>query len=257
MRAIVIRGAREGCLQGVDLEIPLRKLTCLTGPAGGGARTLAVDVLHREGRRRYLQALSSFEREYHESLQKAEVNEILGLPPAIMLPGTPPRRTVADFIRFSEVAAVLFERHGETMCPACLRPCAGYTVSEATRHAVESLAGKRALVSAPVILKKEVKPGAVMEEIRRAGFPRVLVAGEIVRTEEITPDVQARLDDSLQVVVDRLEVGEDTRDRIAEALRTARQMSGGRSLLVVDETTIPLNQQLTCTSCGRGASRLP
>ena len=251
MRAIVIRGAREGCLRGIDLEIPLGKLTCLAGPAGGGARTLAVEVLHREGRRRYLQALSAFEREYRESLQKAEVNEILGLPPAVMLPGTPPRRTVSDFIRFSEVAAILFESHGESMCPACLRPCAGYTVSEATRHAVESMAGKRALVSAPVTLKKEVKPGAVMEEIRRAGFPRVLVAGEIVRTEEITSDVLARFNDTLQVVVDRLEVGEDTRDRIAEGLRTARQMSGGRSLLVVEGTTIPLNQQLTCTSCGR------
>ena len=91
----------------------------------------------------------------------------------------------------------------------------------------------------------------MLGEIRRAGFPRVLVAGEIVRTEEIIPDVLARLNDTLQVVVDRLEVGEDTRDRIAEALRTARQMSGGRSLLVVEEITIPLNEQLTCTSCGR------
>ena len=251
MGAIIIRGAREGCLRGVDLEFPFGKLTCLTGPAGGGARALAIDVLHREGRRRYLQALSVFEREYHEGLQKAEVDQILGLPPAVLLPGTPPRRTVADYIRFSEVAAVLFGRHGESLCPDCLGSCSEYSVSEAAGHAVESFSGKRALVSAPVTLKREVKPGAVIEEIRRAGFLRILVAGEIVRTEEITPDVIARLNDTLQVIVDRLEVAEDTRDRIAEALRTAREMSGGRSLLVVEERTIPLNHQLTCTSCGR------
>ena len=89
---IAIRGAREGCLQGVNLEIPLGQLSCFTGPAGCGARTFAVDVLYREGRRRYLQAFSAFEREYHDGLQKAEVDEILGLPPAILLPGIPPRR---------------------------------------------------------------------------------------------------------------------------------------------------------------------
>ena len=106
---IAIRGAREGCLQGVDLDIPLGQLNCFTGPAGGGARTLAVDVLYREGRRRYLQALSAFEREFHAGLHKAEVDEILGLPPAILLPGTPPRRTIAGFLRFTELASVLFE----------------------------------------------------------------------------------------------------------------------------------------------------
>ena len=248
---IAIRGAREGCLQGVDLEVPLGQLSCFTGPAGGGARTLAVDVLYREGTRRYLQALSTFEREYHGGLHKAEVDEILGLPPAILLPGTPPRRTIADFIRFSEVASVLFERLGENACPACDGPCAGYGVMEAARHAVNSFAGTRALVVAPIKLHAGGEPAAVLEEIRRAGFPRILVGGEVRRTEEIISEAVAELGDTLEVVVDRVDIGEDTLGRIGEALRTARVMSGGRSLLVAGKQPVTLNQQLTCTSCGR------
>ena len=248
---IAIRGAREGCLQGVDLEIPLGQLSCFTGPAGCGARTFAVDVLYREGRRRYLQALSAFEREYHDGLQKAEVDEILGLPPAVLLPGIPPSRTIAEFIRFTEVVDLLFERHGEWACPACGGSCAGYSVAEAARHAVEYFAGTRALVVAPVALEAEVEPAAVLEEVRRAGFARILVAGEVARSEEVAPDALAPLGDTLQVVVDRVEIGEDTLDRIGEALRTARAMSGGRSLLVAEGKPISLNQLLTCTSCCR------
>ena len=248
---IAIRGAREGCLQGVDLDIPLGRLICFTGPAGGGARTLAVDVLYREGRRRYLQALSAFEREFHAGLQKAEVEEILGLPPAILLPGTPPRRTIADFLRFTELASVLFERLGESTCPACDGSCAGYGVAEAARHAVDSFAGTRALVVAPVALQAGGEPAAVLEEIRRAGFPRILVNGGVRRTEEIDSEALAELGDTLEVVVDRVAIGADALGRIGEALQTARVMSGGRSLLVVEKATIPLNQQLTCTSCGR------
>ena len=247
---IAIRGAREGCLQGVDLEIPLGQLNCFTGPAGCGARTLAVDVLYREGRRRYLHALSAFEREYHDGPQKAEVDEILGLPPAVLLPGNPPSRTIAEFLRFTEVVALLFERHGESSCPACGGICAGYSVAEAARRAVESFAGTRALVVAPVALNAEIEGAAVLEEIRRAGFARILIAGEVARSEEIAPDGLAQLGDTLQVVVDRVG-SEDSLDRIGEALRTARAMSGGRSLLVAEKKTIPLNQQLTCTCCCR------
>ncbi len=248
---IAIRGAREGCLQGVNLEIPLGQLSCFTGPAGCGARTFAVDVLYREGRRRYLQAFSAFEREYHDGLQKAEVDEILGLPPAILLPGIPPRRTIAEFIRFTEVVALLFERHGERACPACGGSCAGYSVAEAARHAVENFAGTRALVVAPVALEAKVEPAAVLEEIRRAGFARILIAGEVARSEEVAPDALAPLGDTLQVIVDRVEIGEDTLNRIGEALRTARAMSGGRSSLIAEKKTKSLNQQLTCTSCCR------
>ena len=248
---IAIRGAREGCLQGVDLDIPLGQLSCFTGPAGSGARTLAVDVLYREGRRRYLQALSAFEREFHAGLQKAEVEEILGLPPAILLPGTPPRRTIADFIRFTELASVLFERLGESTCPACDGRCTGYGIAEAARHAVDSFAGTRALVVAPVALQAGGEPEAVLEEIRRAGFPRILVNGGVRRSEEVDSGAVAELGDTLEVVVDRVDIGGDALGRIGEALRTARVMSGGRSLLVVRKATIPLNQQLTCTSCGR------
>ena len=248
---IAIRGAREGCLQGVDLEIPLGQLSCFTGPAGGGARTLAVEVLYREGRRRYLQALPTFEREYHTGFQKAGVEEILGLPPAILLPGTPPRRTIADFLRFAELASALFERLGENVCPACDGRCAGYGVVEAARHAVDSFAGRRGLVVAPIKLQAGGEPAAVLEEIRRAGFSRILVTGEVRRTEEIIFEAVAGLGDTLEVVVDRVDIGADTLGRIGEALRTARVMSGGRSLLVAEQKAVPLNQQLTCTSCGR------
>ena len=248
---IAIRGAREGCLKGMDLEIPLGQLSCLTGPAGGGARTLAVDVLYREGSRRYLQALSAFEREFHAHLQKAEVDEILGLPPAVLLPGTPPRRTIADFIRFSEVASVLFERLGESVCPACEGSCGGYGLEEAARYAVESLAGTRALIVAPIALQARSEPAAVLDEIRRAGFPRILVTGEVRRSEEVVSEAVTELGDSLEVVVDRVDIGEDTLDRICEALCTARVMSGGRSLLVAGGKSIFLNRQLTCTACGR------
>ena len=218
---------------------------------------MAVDVLYRESRRRYLQALTAFEREGHGSLHRADVEEIHGLPPAVLVPATTTKGTVAEFLRISEEMGLLFDRNGLPRCPHCGSVCAAYTADEAAARAESCYGGERVLVVAPVPLSSNVPAHAVLAEIARAGFPRILIDHQVVRVADAVggalPGVLDDLSGSIEVVVDRVASDSVNAARLSEAVRSARAMAGGRATLATADggarTTV--NQQLTCDGCHR------
>ncbi|MFC1525272.1 hypothetical protein ACFL6X_00500 [Candidatus Latescibacterota bacterium] len=265
---IQIRGANEGVLQAVDVDVPLGQLVAFTGPSGSGARTMAAEVLLAESRRRYLAALSPFEREAAGGVAaSAEVDSIDGLPPAAALPGASPRATrVSTFLRLDEPAAEIFHRQGEVSCPHCEGPCRAYSAEAAASELLGRFAGARVLVLAPLKLTGVASPEATLGELRRAGFLRLRRQGQVVRLQDGDGAAAANSvgepgDEAIEVVVDRVTVANASRTRLSEAIRNARAIARGRTLIVPEGPAeapgqVWYNQQLTCTRCGREFAEL-
>lgn len=264
MSHIAVRGAAEAPLRGVDVDLPLGQLVTLAGPAGSGARTMALQVLLAESRRRYLQALSPFEREAVGGVTGGvAVESVEGLPPAAVLPGPmPAAAAVSAFLHLEAPVAQLLRHRGRVRCPTCGGTCRSCSAEDGARWAVGEATGERGLVVAPVPLSGDASPESVASELRRAGFLRLRVGGEVVRLPEQLDGgalpTGAAAGGCLEVVVDRLSLSEGSLTRLAEAIRSARAMARGRAALFVGSAAEPLwlNQQLTCVSCGRTVAEL-
>ena len=249
--AIVVRGASEGPLLGVDVEIPLGRLTCLVGPAGGGARTLAADVLCAESRRRYMEALAPLERRGLEAMGRVTVDSIGGLPPAMYFGPSPPTPTqsVAQFLQVDEVLAGLVRRCGQLLCPTCGGLCRSFDEEEAVAEALGKWPGQTVLVLAPLLLETESIRAGVLDQIQRAGFVRLRVDGALVRAAEAEPANWGEA--QVEVVVDRLDLVASRRVRLLEAVRNARAISRGRTWIAGAEGQLmALDQDPTCRDCG-------
>ncbi|NKB67209.1 MAG: hypothetical protein GKR89_09120 [Candidatus Latescibacteria bacterium] len=249
---IAVRGATEGVLQEVDVDIPLNAHTCLLGPAGSGARTLAADVLYGESRRRYAEALAPLERQGLEAMGRVAVESITGLPPAIYFGPIPAAKgqSVGRFLQMDEVLAGLVHRCGQMRCRQCGGICRSYNEDQAVDQALDQWAGQTALVLAPLSPQAIAAGAGLIEQIQRAGFVRLRVDGALVRTQDAEPDSWRQ--EQVEVVVDRLEMALPRRVRLLEAVRHARAISRGRTWLANGEgQLLRLDQDLTCSECGR------
>ena len=265
--AIEVRGARAGPLRDVDLDLPLGVMACFAGPSGSGATTMALDVLFAESHRRYCAALSPFERQSVRAAPPAEVESVSGLPPAVLLSarrarprarrgGTKPaedRATVGALLQTTPGFAELFVRFGEVACPSCGGRCESFDVESAARRAVQQLSGG-ILVAAPIALAQGPSLASILQVLQESGFTRLYLDGRVVRLDELSPDDLAPTADrdSLFVVIDRVRSVDDGGQRLREAVRTARAVGRGRSLLIKQDTPVAiwLNQALTCSGCG-------
>ena len=255
-RVISIRGASEGQLQSVDLDLSLESLICFVGRSGSGNRTMAVEVLYAESRRRYMLALSPVEREGLGGIGRVEVESISGLPPAVYLDGReiPFRGSVAGFLQIDGLLGQFLRRFGEIGCPHCGGTCRAYTPEEGAERGHVELGEERCLLLAPLELEdKKAAPG-VLRELRQAGFLRIRLEGEIQRLDRADlPQGIAAEGQEIEVVVDRLLPEEGNRTRLIEGLRNARSIARGRSVLEGAESgrRLIVNQQLTCDHCER------
>ena len=253
---IEVKGAREGPLNEVNVDLPLGSLVCFAGRSGSGARTMAVDVLFAESRRRYMLALSAFERESLGGLANVDVESISGLPPAVLIPGHIRRAgSVINYLDVDRAIARLFDAVGQIRCPECgAGRCRSLSPEAAAKELVHRFQGERSLVLAPVRLHRQTGIGAVVEEIQRAGFTRLWVDGEVARVDEVS--VVERLskdeDDELAIVVDRLAAEPGRMSRLEDAIRSARAMARGQARAVGTDSGREawLNDQLTCQDCG-------
>jgi excinuclease ABC subunit A len=252
---VVVRGAREHNLKGIDVSIPRERLVVLTGPSGSGKSSLAFDTIYAEGQRRYVESLSAYARQFLEQMSKPEVESIEGLSPAISIEqrtvSANPRSTVGTTTEILDYLRLLWARVGRVHCPSCGRPIASQTVQQMTDRVLGLEEGTRIQVLAPVVRGRKGEHRKELETFRKQGFVRVRVDGvQRDLSEDISLAKQGKHD--VDLVVDRLAVRAAARGRVAESIETALRMGGGRVVVDVgpgrDEWL--LAESSACVECG-------
>src|SRR6267142_1146786 len=227
---IVIRGAREHNLKGLDLEIPRDQLVVITGLSGSGKSSLAFDTIYAEGQRRYVESLSAYARQFLEQMEKPEVDSIEGLSPAISIEqkttSKNPRSTVGTVTEIYDYLRVLFARVGVPHCPRCGRVISAQTVQQMVDRVLAQAPGTRLLVLAPVVRGCKSEYKKLFFDLQRQGYSRVRVNGAIREVgDEIELDRKRK--HTIEVVVDRLVVRENLGSRLADSLETALRLADG------------------------------
>ena len=202
-RTIEVRGARTHNLKGIDVTIPHRSLTVVTGVSGSGKSSLAFDTLFAEGQMRYVESMSAYSRQFLEQMERPPVESITGLPPAIALEQKNTvknaRSTVGTATEIADYLRLLFASIGETVCPTCGRRVVKYTVPMAVDEVLARPAGSRLLIVAPVA-RGDRPWESLSKELERLGFRRLYLGGQMV---EVTEAVEANLPPEIEVVIDR------------------------------------------------------
>ena len=264
---ISIRGAREHNLKNVDVDIPRNQLVVLTGLSGSGKSSLAFDTIFAEGQRRYVESLSAYARQFLGQMEKPDIDHIDGLSPAISIDqkGTSrnPRSTVGTVTEIYDYMRLLWARVGHPHCPNCGRPITQQSPQQMAEQLMALPDGTRLMILGPVIRDRKGEHQAVFDEIRRQGFVRVRVDGEVRDMDETISLAKTRKH-TIEVVVDRLVIRhpdsdadpeDDTsnpdRVRLIDSLEVALRMSNGIALAqIIDGEEMTFSEQFACTHCG-------
>jgi excinuclease ABC subunit A len=234
---IVVRGAREHNLKDVTVSIPRDRLVVFTGLSGSGKSSLAFDTIYAEGQRRYVESLSAYARQFLGQMDKPDVDAIEGLSPAISIDqkGTSrnPRSTVGTVTEVYDYLRLLFARVGHPHCPVCGREIHKQTVEQMADRIERLPEGSRLLVLGPVVRGRKGEYHQLLEDVRRQGFSRVRVDGEMYELDagQTIPLERYRQHD-IDVVVDRLVLGPDQRTRLVDSLETAAKLGQGTVMIV-------------------------
>ena len=254
MEKIIIRGAKVHNLKNIDVEIPRNCLVVITGLSGSGKSTLAFDTLYAEGQRRYVESLSAYARQFLEQMERANVESIEGLSPAIAIDqrgmSRNPRSTVGTVTEIYDYLRLLFARIGEPFCPHCGSPISSQTLQQMTEAILRLPKGTSLTILSPIVREKKGEYRKELEELRRDGFVRVRIDGQMRDlSEEIRLDKNKRHE--IDVVVDRLGVKEGAEKRINDSLEIASHLSEG--IVKVERegsASILFSQKFSCIHCG-------
>jgi len=260
MEKIVIRGAKVHNLKNIDVEIPRNCLVVITGLSGSGKSTLAFDTLYAEGQRRYVESLSAYARQFLEQIERADVESIDGLSPAIAIDqrsmSRTPRSTVGTVTEIYDYLRLLFARVGEPFCPQCGIPIASQSVQQMTETLLRLPKGTPLTLFSPIVRGKKGEYKKEMDDLRRNGFVRVRIDGEIRDlSEEIHLDKNKRHE--IEVMVDRLVVKENAEKRINDSLEIASHLSEG--IVKVERAGAPplvFSEKFSCPDCGFSFSEM-
>ena len=258
MDNIYIKGARTHNLKNISLEIPRNKIIVITGLSGSGKSSLAFDTLYAEGQRRYVESLSTYARQFLSMMEKPDVDQIEGLSPAISIEQKAtshnPRSTVGTVTEIYDYLRLLYARIGIPTCPDHNEELAAKTVTEICNDIFEMKEGSKLMVLAPVIRGKKGEHHAVYEDLRKAGYVRVKVDGEVYPIEEF-PELEKNKKHDISAVIDRiiLKKTDENRSRLSESIETSLLLSDG--LVEVEE--IKSNKEVklfssnfSCSQCG-------
>ena len=261
MDFIRIRGARTHNLKNVSLDLPRDRLIVITGLSGSGKSSLAFDTLYAEGQRRYVESLSAYARQFLQLMEKPDVDLIEGLSPAISIEQKAtshnPRSTVGTVTEIHDYLRLLFARIGEPRCPDHDQPLAVQTVSQMVDHVLALPEDTRVMVLSPVVTDRKGEQADLFEDLRAQGFVRVRLNGEVHELDAV-PRLDKKRKHSIEVVVDRLKVRADAKQRLAESFETALRLSDGRALaLEMDSGREHLfSQNFACPVCGYSLAEL-
>ncbi len=248
-----IRGARHHNLKNIDLEIPKNKLVVISGLSGSGKSTLAFDTIYAEGQRRYVESLSAYARQFLEMMDKPDVDSIEGLSPAISIQqkttSKNPRSTVGTTTEIYDYLRLLYARIGIPHCTNCGRKISNQSVESICDSILRDFDGKKILVLAPIIQRKKGTYEKLFEQIKKDGYSRVRLDGQITQIDE-TPTLDRQKWHNIEIVVDRISVTKSEKSRLFEAIQTAIKAAKG-SVLVSDESQDKIfSQNNACPYCG-------
>jgi len=251
---IIIKGAKEHNLKNVSLEIPRDKLVVFTGLSGSGKTSLAFDTIYAEGQRRYVESLSSYARQFLGLMEKPDVEYIEGLSPAISIDqkttSKNPRSTVGTVTEIYDYLRLLYARVGVPYCPICGKRIRKQTIDEIVDQIMEYKEGTKLFIMAPIIRGKKGEHTKLLETAIKDGFVRARVDGEIIDlSEEIVP-LDKNKKHNIEIIVDRLVVGNEIRQRLADSVELA--LAHGNNLVMVStperEDTL-FSQNYACPDC--------
>lgn len=234
---IIIKGAREHNLKNINLEIPRNKLVVITGLSGSGKSSLAFDTIYAEGQRRYVESLSAYARQFLGQMQKPDVDQIIGLSPAVAIQqkgiSRNPRSTVGTLTEIYDYLRLLFARVGHPHCPKCGREILPQTSQQIVEQVLSLPEGSRIQVLAPLVRGRKGVYRELFQRVRQEGYVRVRVDGKIYGLEE-----EIRLDKNkkhnIEVVVDRLVIRPEVKTRLTDSIETALKLAQG--MVLIDTT---------------------
>ena len=250
---IKVRKAEEHNLKRIDVDIPRDRLVVVTGPSGSGKSTLVFDTIFAEGQRRYVESLSSYARRFLGRLDKPKIDSITGLPPAISIEQKGrtrnPRSTVSTSTEIHDYLRLLYANVGTPHCVECGRQMEVLTAEAAARLLLDANGGQRIHILAPVVRGETGNHEDVLQSLLESGFARVRVDGEVHDIEELEMDGRKKHD--IEVVVDRLELGQSVRERLIGSLETALETGEGSAIVSREnEDDLVFAEQLMCPQCG-------
>src|SRR5215469_16021311 len=255
---ISIRGARVHTLKNIDVTIPRDKLVVITGLSGSGKSSLAFDTIFAEGQRRYVESLSTYARQFLESMDKPDVDSIDGLSPALAIDQKGatqnPRSTVGTVTEVYDYLRLFYARIGHPHCPKCGRDIGQQTVQQMVDAVLKLPEHSRIMLLAPQLMEHQGTYEPAFDEMRRSGYVRVRIDGTIFDlSDEIELDTQKT--HTLEVVVDRLviprEIDPSFRQRVTDSLETTLSLGGGIALMsIIGGDEILFSEHPTCAFCG-------
>ena len=273
---IIVRGAREHNLQNISVEIPRNQMTVCCGPSGSGKSSFAIDVVYAEGRRRYVESLSSYARQFLGQIQKPKVERTSGISPSISIEqkttGRSPRSTVGTITEILDYLRVIFARLGVSYCPDCNIPIGSQSTDQIVARVLQIGHEKerRVLITAPIALEGGDNYDKLWERLRVQGFSRVRVNGGTYSLDN-PPTLDRRQINRIELIVDRLSLhgyvgktaDKTVRSRVAASVETALEWGAGSiNVIICDDGPEPewesrsLSQRLSCEKCGRAFEAL-
>jgi len=254
IRNIIVRGARQHNLKGIDVEIPRNKLTVITGLSGSGKSSLAFDTLYAEGQRRYVESLSAYARQFLDRLEPPDVDSIEGLSPSISIEqktaSRSPRSTVGTVTEIYDYLRLLFSSVGVPHCYQCGKPISKQTPDQIVRHLKTLPEGERVMVLAPIVRGRKGEFKKQLEALAKTGYVRGRIDGVLHNLDEPI-QLDKKKNHSIEVVVDRLMIKKDIEKRLEASIDQALKLAKGIVLVaVVDGEERLYSEKMACVDCG-------
>jgi excinuclease ABC subunit A len=239
MEEIRIRGARTHNLKNISLDLPRHKLVVITGLSGSGKSSLAFDTLYAEGQRRYVESLSAYARQFLQLMEKPDVDLIEGLSPAIAIEQKAtshnPRSTVGTVTEIHDYLRLLFARAGDPYCPQHDLVLQAQSVGQMVDHVLQLPQDTKVMILSPLVVERKGEQLELFDELRAQGFTRLRINGKVYEIDAL-PALQKTKKHTVEIVVDRLKVNPEVKQRLAESFETALRHADGRAIAVEMET---------------------